>query len=239
MTDRADDLDRFYGLLSRLGRAVGGVRTLGGCDGRLGWPLRGVYFFFEPGETRRDGMPRVTRVGTHALTTTSQSSLWGRLAQHRGTVGGRHGGGGNHRGSIFRRHVGAALLARDGDPSATAAATWGTGSSAGRETVAAEYAHELAVSAYLRALPFLWLAVDDPAGRTSHRGVIERGSIGLLSGRVNPLADRPSPGWLGLHAAAEIRTSGLWNVNHVDERYDPAVLDGLQFYVVELERSAR
>jgi hypothetical protein len=87
----------------------------------------------------------------------------------------------------------------------------------------------VAVSAYLRALPFLWLAVDDPPGRTSHRGVIERGAIGLLSRRANPLADPPSPSWLGLHAVGpEIRTSGLWNVNHVDEPYDPSFLEVLE-----------
>jgi hypothetical protein len=89
----------------------------------------------------------------------------------------------------------------------------------------AEHAHELAVSAYLRTLPFLWLAVDDPPGRESHRGLIERGAIGLLSRRVNPAADPPTPDWLGHHAlATQIRTSGLWNVNHVDERHDPSFL---------------
>ena len=166
MTDSAAGLDCFYELLARLEQAVGGTRTLADCHGRLGWPARGVYFFFEPGEVRRDGSPRVTRVGTHALTATSKATLWGRLAQHRG----RADGGGNHRGSIFRRHVGAALLARDGDPSGTAAATWGSGSSASREVVLAERAHETVVSAYLRSLPFLWLAVDDPPGREKPPG---------------------------------------------------------------------
>ena len=52
----------------------------------------------------------------------------------------------------------------------------------------------------------------------SHRCIIERGAIGLLSWRVNPAADPPSPTWLGIHAVAvHIRTPGLWNVNHVDE----------------------
>ena len=235
VTDPAADLNRFYELLRSLESAIGGRRTLSDCHGRMGWPLRGVYFFFEPGETRRDGTPRVTRVGPHALTSSSQSSLWGRLAQHRGRVGGRHAGGGNHRGSIFRRHVGRALLDRDGDISGVAA-TWGKGSSASRETVAAEHAHEVTVSAYLGSLPFLWLAVDDPPGRTSHRGIIERGFIGLLSRRVNPAADPPSAGWLGLHAPApQIRTSGLWNVNHVDERYDSAFLDVLEAHILEAE----
>ena len=192
MTDPAAHLDRFYELLGRLEGALGGTRTLTDCHGRMGWPLRGVYFFFEPGETRPDGSPRVTRVGTHALTTMSQSTLWGRLAQHRGRVWGPHAGGGNHRGSIFRRHVGAALLARGGDHSATAALTWGRGSSAPREVVVAEQPQEVQVSAYLRSLPFLWLAVDDPPGRSSQRGVIERGAIGLLSWRVNAASRRCS-----------------------------------------------
>ena len=223
MTGAAADLDRFYDLLRQLETALGGTRTLDDCHGRLGWPQRGVYFFFEPGEVRRNGTPRVTRVGTHALTATSKATLWGRLSQHRG----RGRGGGNHR--IFRRHVGAALLARDGDPSGTAAPTWGSGSSAPREVVVAEHAHELRVSAYLRSLPFLWVAVDDPPSRDSHRGVIERGAIGLLSRRANPVADPPSADWLGHHApAAGIRTSGLWNVNHVDERYDPVFLAVLE-----------
>jgi hypothetical protein len=236
VSDPAADLDRLYDLLHRLEQTVGGTRTLTDCHGRMGWPTRGVYFFFEPGETRPDRSPRVTRVGTHALTTMSQSTLWGRLAQHRGRVGGPHAGGGNHRGSIFRRHVGAALLARDGDPSGTAAATWGRGNSAPREVVVAEQLHEVQVSAYLRSLPFLWLAVDDPPGRTSHRGVIERGAIGLLSRRVNRLADPASPAWLGLSAVApEIQTSGLWNVNHVDEPYDPRFLEVLETHIAAAE----
>jgi hypothetical protein len=94
MSDPAADLDRFYRLLSRLEHAIGGTRTLAECHGRLGWPARGMYFFFEPGEIRGDGNPRVTRVGTHALTATSKATLWGRLAQHRG----RGDGGGNHAG---------------------------------------------------------------------------------------------------------------------------------------------
>jgi hypothetical protein len=232
MTGPAADLDRFYDLLRRLETALGGTRTLADCHGRLGWPQRGVYFFFEPGEVRRNGAPRVTRVGTHALTATSKATLWGRLAQHRG----RESGGGDHRGSIFRRHVGAALLARDGDPSNLAAATWGRGSSAPKEVRLAEHVHEVEVSAYLRALPFLWVSVDDPPGRDSHRGIIERSTIGLLSLRANPAADPPSANWLGRHAlASEIRTSGLWNVNHVNESYDSMFLEVLQTHIATLE----
>ena len=77
------------------------------------WPARGVYFFFEDGEARSTSGtgPRVVRIGTHALTAKSSTTLWNRLAQHRGVVG---TGGGNHRGSIFRLLVGEALLRRRG-----------------------------------------------------------------------------------------------------------------------------
>ena len=65
-------------------RSWGGPRRLADSHGSDGWPRHGVYFFYEPGETRADGTDRVVRVGTHALTATSQATLWGRLRQHRG-----------------------------------------------------------------------------------------------------------------------------------------------------------
>ena len=42
--ERIADTVRFYELLTRLERRVGGVRTLATCDGRMDWPRRGVYF---------------------------------------------------------------------------------------------------------------------------------------------------------------------------------------------------
>ena len=108
---RTADTDRFYELLSRLAERLGGPRRLRECTGADGWPSHGVYFFYEAGETRADGSPRVVRVGTHALTATSKTKLWTRLAQHRGRLGGNNPGGGDHRGSIFRRHVGTGLIA--------------------------------------------------------------------------------------------------------------------------------
>ncbi len=107
-------LDRFYETLAEVEAVHDGTRRLVGCSGRMDWPQRGVYFFFEDGELREDGFtPRVVRVGTHALRP-SKSTLWGRLSQHKGSEGGSMPGGGNHRGSIFRLHVGTALLEQDG-----------------------------------------------------------------------------------------------------------------------------
>lgn len=212
MTDGAQLLDELYRLLGELARRTGGPRTLGACTGRDGWPTRGVYFFFEPGETRPDGPPRVVRVGTHGLTAGSKSTLWGRLSQHRGPTS----GSGNHRTSVFRRHVGAALIAR-GD--VIPVGTWGQGSSAPRDVLEAEAAIEQAVSAHLAAMRVLWVPVDDEPGASSDRGRIEAGAIAALSRLANPAADPPCPGWLGNHAARPaIRGSGLWNVHHVEGR---------------------
>lgn len=222
---RAAMLDEFYGLLGRLSDALGGPRRLLDCTKSTGWPSRGVYWFFEPGETRDDGeRPRVVRVGTHGLRP-SKSTLWGRLSQHRGSVGGSMPGGGNHRGSVFRLHVGEALMAR-GDVERVE--SWGRGSTADRETRDAEYFVEQAVSAYIGAMPFLWLDVDDPPSATSERGVIEAGSIALLSNADRAPIDLSTHGWLGRHAQrAAIRESGLWNVNHVREQSSGAFLTTL------------
>ena len=123
--ERREHLDHFYELLGEL-------------EGGLGWPKRGVYFFFEPGELREDGRtPRGDRVGTHGLKAGSRSTLWGRLRQHRGSLGGELAGGGNHRGSVFRLHVGSALLRREGLESRYP--TWGVGSLASRIVRAHEY----------------------------------------------------------------------------------------------------
>jgi len=231
MTDRLSDLVCFYGLLERLEKKVGGQRTLVACDGRMNWPTRGVYFFFESGEERSDsgvGL-RVVRVGTHALTAKSRTTLWNRLSQHKGV---ERTGAGNHRGSIFRLILGSAMKRREhrGDP-----LSWGIGSDIGqaarrlgtdRTTVRnEEICLEIAVSQYIRAMPFLWLAVEDAAGPESFRGLIERNAIALLSNFERDSLDPPSNGWLGQYSDRErVRLSGLWNNNHVEDRYDPGFL---------------
>jgi hypothetical protein len=228
--DRTGGLERLYGAIDRLRERVGGARTLASADGRSGWPSHGVYLFFEDGECREDGRePRVVRVGTHALPATSRTSMWQRLSQHRGTLGGRHPGSGNHRGSVFRLHLGSALIARDGWPEA--AATWGRGSSASTEVRAGEVELERAVSRYIRSMPLLWLDVPD----RHDRRVIEQDLIALLSNADRPSRDAPSEAWLGRHAAhPAIRRSGLWNVHHVDARFDGL---GLNRFVELVDRS--
>jgi hypothetical protein len=166
--------------------------------------------------------------GTHALTATSRTTLWRRLSQHRGQLGGSRPGGGNHRGSIFRLHVGTALLNRDDYPDAVRA-TWGRGNSAAGAVLNTELELERAVSQFIGRMPFLFVEVPDVPGNTNHRGFVEASAIGLLSNRGKRPIDPPSPSWLGHYAdRAAIRESGLWNVIHVDGAYDPASLDMLE-----------
>lgn len=228
---RVADTVRFYELLGRIRERVCGCRRLAECNGRMDWPKRGVYFFFEAGEERgRSGTgSRVVRVGTHALTNGSKTTLWERLRQHRGT---EDGCGGNHRSSIFRLLVGVSLARRrDGAPPPS----WGNGSDTGTaarglgltrpEVKKAEADLERRVSATIGQMPFLWLCVPDAPGPESARGRIERGAIALLSSAVSPAADPASGNWLGAHCdRPAVCASGLWNNNHVDERYDPRFL---------------
>lgn len=230
-----EHLNRFYTLLGELENRLGEKRRLRGCHGRMDWPRRGVYFFFEPKEYRDDGKtPRVVRVGTHALNQGSKSTLWGRLRQHRGYIGGSMPGGGNHRGSVFRRHIGLAILRKKKLESQYP--RWGKGQKAERKVRKQECAIEKIVSKHIRSMPFLWLEVDDTPGPDSKRGYIERNAISLLSNYGKPIAseaiDSQSAVWLGHYSPREkVRGSGLWNSNHVDEDYEHDFLETLDYHI--------
>ncbi|MFW6065112.1 MAG: hypothetical protein ACOC8Y_06020 [Candidatus Natronoplasma sp.] len=231
--EREEHLDRFYSLLKELEEKLGGKRKLKDCHGRMDWPQRGIYFFFSSDETRDDcGSKRVTRVGTHALKEGSNKTLWARLREHRGYNRGSFPGGGNQRASIFRRIVGEAIIHKEGLEEIYP--EWSKGSSAPKETRKQEYEMEKRVSEYIRELPFLWLKVNDEPGQESDRGYLERNSIALLSNYNKPSIDQRSENWLGQYSPKDkIKSSGLWNSNHVDESYEPEFLDVLEEYVEE------
>jgi hypothetical protein len=228
MSDRRADLDAFYQRLDELRGRLGGFRYLKDCTRQSGWPSRGVYFFFDHSELREDGTTlRVVRVGTHAVSATSRTTLWHRLRTHRGS----RALGGNHRGSIFRKRVGEALL-RSGSYPESIHQTWGKGSTAPREVCVIEYPLEREVSEYVGRLPFLWISVDDDPCPRSQRALIERNSIALLSNFNKATIDPPSKHWLGLKASEmTIRESGLWNTNHVDDQYDRSFLSALEVFI--------
>lgn len=221
-----EHLNKFYAILRNLENVLGGKRTLAECNGRMKWPEKGIYFFFDPNEYRSQSTElRVVRVGTHMVSTGAKSIFWRRLYTHRGPTSGY----GNHRGSIFRLHVGAAMIQKA--KGRIHVPTWGVGQSALKEIRNQELILEKKVSDYIGRLLFLWINIPDSAGAQSDRAYIEKNAIGLLSGSGR-YVDIPSKGWLGHYSPRiEIRESGLWNLNHINYIYDRRFLKILNIYV--------
>ena len=230
---RFEDLRSLYAMLDTVRHRSNGYHQLSSCGGEIDSRRRGVYFFFQPEELRRDGTTlRIVRVGTHAISGTSRTTLWDRLRQHRGTIGGAFPGGGNHRCSVFRYHLGMALIERD-QIAGGMSKTWPEGSTAPSATRILEAPLERSVSELLSRMPFLCVYIDDAPGKDSHRRVIERNVIALLSNLNKEPIDPPSSQWLGRYSPEDkVRNSGLWNVNHVCDQYDPRGLELLGEYVV-------
>ena len=207
----SQDLERFYSILSKLEKPTS-------------IPQQGVYLFFEPNELRCNQLsPRVVRVGTHALNHCAKSTLQNRLKSH---IGHRDGGG-NHRVSVFRRHIGACIIKKE----KIDCPHWGKRFKPDRQTKAQIDLIERKVSAYIGNMTFLCVAVIDNLGPDSLRAYFERNMIGLLSNHQEPL-DPPSSQWLGHHSTSiEIRKSGLWNKNFVNHAYDEAFLDILEQHI--------
>ena len=216
---RLQDLKRFYDILKDLKEKLGGTRKLADCSSASGWPLRGVYFFYEQGEMRSDSGAglRIVRVGK------TTRPLWKRLANHRGT----EKGFGDHRVSAFRKIVGKAL---SGIPD-----SWGKEKPEEEHKIKIEKQHERRVSEVITRMPFLWLDIPDAPSKDSLRGYIERNSIALLSNyKKNPL-DPPSADWLGLKCLNKKAVcSGLWCDHYVKRKYCPAFLDELERLVNQL-----
>lgn len=223
---RLRDVDRFYALLLRLAATSNGATILRDAKSEA-VPKQGIYFFWQAGENRMtapfDG--RVVRIGTHAVSKGSTATLWNRLRTHRGG----QDGSGNHRGSIFRLHVGQAFLKKMKKDAEFA--TWGIGQSASADIRLTEAEIELEVSRIIGEMPVLWLGVADEASPDSDRAYLERNLIALLAGSTGPF-DLPTKNWLGNWSTREaIRTSGLWNVNYVSDDYDPQTLDVFEKYI--------
>jgi hypothetical protein len=208
-------LDAFYShLLDCMGTY--GLFTLKEADGRHPWPEQGVYFFFDPNEPiPKPGLPgRVVRIGTHGVAKNTNSTLWSRLHMHQGS---KRNGGGNHRGSIFRWHIGKAI---NGTPSSwdwdDARKGIKANSEERREVRRWEHEHERLVSDYIHQLPFTVIAMPGSPGKDCQRAVFETECIAYLSWCGQNGLIKIGSDWLGLRATNDkIKTSGLWNVNDV------------------------
>lgn len=163
-------------------------------------PLDGIYLFFERGEfIERSGRTegRIVRVGTHRR----DGRFPARIRQHYGQV---HSLRGNMNGSVFRKHLGAALMRLEDESDPRLDPWLAQGGQSFPEV-------EESVSRLLRErFAFVCLPVNGREDRLR----IESELIALLA--QHPLAP-PSTGWLGRHAASEeIQRTGLWNTQHVN-----------------------
>lgn len=203
--DRSEDLEVFYKALDRLRRKQGVITfsKLKEAASRLSKP--GVYFIFDPNEKRRrnPSQLRCVRVG-------EGSRLWSRLQEHCS----------NHYASVFRHHVGAAMLKRRG--LSELLASWKRKDRGARDE---ERPWEKAVSDYIGKMQILWVEVQDKPGPETLRSFIEEKSVGLLAWPAGRL-DLPSRNWLGRDSISDkVSESGLWNVHYLRSAYDPSFLE--------------
>jgi len=222
MALRIRDLRKLYNLIEDA-RHDGKIFKLGDLKSYK-LPMRGVYIFLDPAEKNFTGYsPRIVRIGTHGVSKGSKSSLRNRLRNHLGVMS----GSGNHRGSIFRLHVGKAMLKFCGYKDQLN--SWGVGQDAPSQVRADEDELERQVSEYLAQLEVFVIPIDDEPSKQSMRAYVETQLIALCSeGGVT--IDKPSEEWLGLKSPmGSIVSSGLWNLRDVGRRYDPKGLGSVDY----------
>lgn len=160
-------------------------------------PRNGIYFFYEAGEyTSHTCNLRIVRIGTHGAGRTLRE----RLNDHYN---------GNREGSIFRKHLGSALLKFSG-ASDEQIKEWMRRRKGNVNWQRFDRVED-EVSAVLRSkFHFRVVNVDDVYERKS----FEERIIAIIA--ACPIC-KPSENWFGRFAwSIKIRESGLWNSNFVN-----------------------
>jgi len=159
-------------------------------------PRNGIYCFYEDSEVcSHTGRPRIVRVGIHG----ERATLRKRLKQHYEL---------NREGSVFRKHLGTALLKKKGhtDEEIT---EWRKGRRSQRWSDFKDTEDEIKQLLQSKFF-FRVISVDS----VDEREVLEEKLIASLA--ACPQCE-PSEDWLGRFAWNEkVRRSGLWNSDHVD-----------------------
>ena len=187
-----------------------------------GLPENGIYFFYEDGEMwgHSGRQPRIVRIGTHR-----DGNFRSRIADHylsRGRSMDLHVNKPAPKDrSIFRKHLGRALLAKAQDPYLE---IWNIDFTTNRNrraygdrrNPAKEREIEEQVSYLLREkFSFRYLELDVAVARMGNKG-LEAALIGTVAGCT---LCKPSVSWLGrCSPKPQIRQSGLWLVQHLKSR---------------------
>ena len=219
------NLDEVYQIVQRLVDAKG-LRPFSEVI-REAIPPSGVYLFFDPREPRLRNINqlRIVRVGTHGVASGSKATLRDRMRTHFGTTA----GGGNHRSSVFRLHIGRSMI--EGGVTKDVP-SWGSTELPKASNLRKREDHlEAKVSNYIGELLVTFIEVPGDSSKSNDRAYLEQNLIALLSNCNRPL-DLASHRWLGLSSdKPEICKSGIWNVNHTAQTYDPSFLAMLDYYV--------
>lgn len=219
------DVDHAYQIIDRIAGAREPIPFREAIQRPM--PTAGIYLFFDCQEPRLRNTEqlRVVRVGTHGVASGSRATLRDRMRTHYGTSG----GGGNHRSSIFRLHVGRSMILAG---LSKAVRTWGSAELPKVHTSRRHEARlESLVSEYIGNLLVITIDVPGDPSKDNDRAYLEQNLIALLSNTYRPI-DPPSHKWLGRHSEKpEIRKSGIWNVNHTAQTYEPNFLAMLEYYV--------
>lgn len=206
---------RLYSRIDTLVSQTDGIRLFRECNSKMYWPKKGVYLFVDYNEFSpvSANIPKIVRVGTHGVSSGSKTCLWDRLKTHQGLKN----GGGSHRSSVFRLHVGNALIKRDG----IQCSTWALGQNASKEVRFSEQYLEKMVSEYIGDLGVIFIDINDESSSQSLRAFVESNLIAVLS-TINYSMDFSSPDWLGYFSnKSEIRGSSLWNINATSAKLSP------------------
>jgi hypothetical protein len=217
-----NSLRRFYGSLVRLENYTEKRRCFGTEPvSKCWWPTRGVYFFLDNNEKSIiSDFPMAVYVGTHAIRTPYETHLEKRLSMHWGNQG---DGGGNHRSSILRGHIGASFIEKNNLK--LEYPEWGFEKNNG----ASELSLEIEVSKYIRKMGILVLDIEDWQGRKS----IEANAIAFLSSATVKNENPISKGWLGNHCVYRNKKLNyqLWNRYHCGSIIEQIFFDKFDKFV--------
>ncbi len=192
-------------------------------------PESGWCFYFEEGERRYDmSIPRVVRVESYSSQDTKRP-IYRQLLKHRGSIAGTYSGGGNHRLSVLRKHIGTAII----NSLALPCQTWEE-EKANAFIRKEEHWLETMVSEISSSMEVLLLSFEAGQERDRILEYVEQNAIALLSNFNKYPIDSPSPDWLGNFCSNElVKESGLWNTNGVMLKYDHNFLEIFQKIVKE------
>jgi hypothetical protein len=180
-------------------------------------PRNGIYFFYEEGERQHESRPRIVRVGTHR-----DGNFRSRIAEHfvlnERKMRFTQDQSAPHDRSIFRKHIGRALLNKTGD---SYLSVWdlhfttpaGRAASRHLRDINKEVAIESEITRILReTFSFRFIEIAEEIQRMGTEG-LERALIGTLASCPSC---GPSDTWLGNHSPSiKIRESGLWLIQHL------------------------